>query len=302
MEEEIIEKYKQAGKVAKEVREFTVDYIKPGMKLIDIAEAIDNKIKELGAVPGFPVNLSLNEVAAHYTPRSDDQTIAKGILKIDIGTCIDGYIGDTAVTLDLTENKEHSQMIEANTAVLNAAKKIINPELEVGNIGTTISEELEKFNKQHNTTFKVIPGLTGHGLEKNTIHAKPTIPNYSNTNPKKINEGAFAVEPFITSGSGEVYEGEGGGIYEIKNPNAQVRDRDARKILQYIITIYKTRPFCARWLEKEGFSKINFTLSILTKQGIIRHFPLLIEKTKFPVSQMEHSFLINGEEAICLTD
>lgn len=302
MEEEVIEKYKQAGEIAKQVREFTVNYVKPGMKLLDIAEAIDNKIEELGAVPGFPVNLSLNEVAAHYTPKPKDQTIAEGILKIDIGTCVDGYIGDTAITLDLTENKEHKEMIEANTAILNATKKIINPELEVGDIGTTISEELEKFNTQNKTKFNIIPGLTGHGLEEDTIHAKPTIPNYKNSNPKKLNKTVFAIEPFVTSGSGEVYEGEGGGIYRLENPNAQVRDRDARKILQYIITTYKTRPFCARWLEKEGFNKINFTLSILTKQRIIHHFPLLIEKTKSPVSQMEHSFLINDDEAICLTD
>jgi len=301
MKETQIEKYKQAGKIAKQVREFAANYAKPGMKLIDIAEAIDEKIKDLGAEPAFPVNLSLNEIAAHYTPRPNDETIAQGILKIDIGTCVDGYIGDTAITLDLTEDKQYSQMIKANTNLLSSAKKIINPELEVGDVGNTISEELEKFNKENKTTFNIIPGLTGHALEKDTIHSTPNIPNYKNTNPKKLNGIAFAIEPFVTSGSGEIYEGEGGGIYMLKN-EGQVRDRDAREILQHIITTYKTRPFCARWLEKAGFTKINFALSILAKQGIIHHFPLLIEKTKSPVSQMEHSFLIHDDQAICLTD
>jgi methionyl aminopeptidase len=302
MEKTQITKYKQAGRIAKDVREFTAHYVKSGMKLLDIAEAIDEKIKSLGAEPAFPVNLSLNEIAAHYTPRPGDQTIAQGILKIDIGTCVDGYIGDTAITLDLTENKQYSKMIEANKKLLNAAKKIINSNLEVGNIGNTISEKLEKYNTTNKTKFNIIPGLTGHALEKNTIHAKPNIPNYKNSNPKKLNGTAFAIEPFITTGTGEIYEGEGGGIYMLKNENGQVRDRDARAILQHITTTYKTRPFCARWLEKTNLKKTNFALSILTKQGIIHHFPLLIEKTKSPVSQMEHSFLIHGEEAICLTD
>lgn len=272
------------------------------MKLLDIAQAVEGKIKELGAEIAFPINLSLNEIAAHYTPRPGDQTIAEGILKMDIGTCVNGYIGDTAITLDLTEGQEHKEMIDLNKDLLKSAKEIINPDLEVKDVGTAISKTLNDYNKQNQTNFNIISGLTGHGLEKDTIHSKPTIPNYKNTNPQKLNPKAFAIEPFVTTGTGEIYEGDGGGIYSIQNPTGQVRDREARLILQHVTENYKTRPFCARWLEDAGFNKINFALSILTKQGIIHHFPLLIEKTKSPVSQMEHSFLINGEEVICLTE
>ncbi len=301
MKEEEIKKYKEAGKITKEAREFASQFAKPNMKLLDIAEAIENKIRELGAEPAFPVNLSLNEIAAHYTPRPNDETLAKGILKIDLGACVDGYIGDSAVTLDLTEDNKFKEMIKLNTALLNSAKEIVNQNLEVKDIGETISDELSKYNKDNNASFNIVSGLTGHGLDKDQIHTRPNIPNYSNSNSKKLQGMAFAVEPFLTTGSGEIYEGDGGGIYSLQNLNGQARDRDAREILQYIKENYKTRPFCARWLERADFKKINFALSILTKQGIIHHYPLLIEKTKEPVSQMEHSFLINDDEVVCLT-
>jgi methionyl aminopeptidase len=302
MEKDEIEQYKQAGQITKQAREFARDFVKRDMKLFDIAEAIENKIRELGAEPAFPVNLSLNEVAAHYTPRPGDETLAQGILKIDIGACMDGYIGDTAISLDLTEDQKFKEIIELNKALLKAAKEAVSPELEVKDIGDVITNKLTEYNTKKETNFTIIAGLTGHGLDKDLIHTSPNIPNYANSNSKKLKGMAFAVEPFVTTGSGEIYEGDGGGIYSIKNPSGQARDRDARQILKYVNENFKTRPFCARWLERAGFNKINFALSILTKQGIIHHYPQLIERTKSPVSQMEHSFLITDDEAICLTE
>ena len=110
MEKLEIESYIKAGKIAKEIKKFTREITKPGVKLIDIAEAIDAKIFELGAEPAFPVNLSLNEIAAHYTPTPGDETIAEGILKIDIGVVVDGYIADTALSIDLTEDGKFKEV------------------------------------------------------------------------------------------------------------------------------------------------------------------------------------------------
>lgn len=302
MDKEIIEKYKKAGQIAKQTREFAKEFVKQEMKLFDIAEKIEGKIIELGAVPAFPVNLSLNEIAAHKTPVPDEETIAKGILKIDIGTCVDGYIGDTAIALDLTPNNEFKQIIELNKIILENTKKIINPNSEVQDIGKSISKTLHEFNLKNQTNFTIIHSLTGHGLDKDTIHSNPTIPNYSNSNSRKLNNTAFAIEPFITQGSGEIYEGEGGGIYILEKTSGNIRDPDARQILKYIIQEYKTKPFCERWLFKKEFKKIRFTLRELTKQKIIHHYPLLIEKTKSPVSQIEHTFLISDDLVICTTE
>lgn len=299
MEEHELNSYLKAGEIAKEVKKLANKIVRPGVELLEIAELLEGKMREMGAEPAFPINTSLNEIAAHYTPVPNDKRTAEGILKIDIGVVVDGYISDCAISFDLTDDKTFEKMIETNKAVLAAATKAVTVGVEVGDIGNAVSSELEKKNKEGNTDFTIIHGLCGHNLDKDTIHAGTTIPNYKNSNSKKLS-GAFAIEPFLTTGSGEIYEGEGGGIYALQS-DAPVRDRDARKILDYIKTNYKTRPFCARWLVSANFTKVGFALSILTKQGIIHHYPLLIEKTKAPVSQVENSFMIYDDKAVCFT-
>ncbi|MCK5449724.1 type II methionyl aminopeptidase [Candidatus Pacearchaeota archaeon] len=299
MEKQELESYIKAGKIAKEVKDFARGIIKPRMKLIDIAEAIDVKIDELGGEPAFPVNLSLNEIAAHYTPTKDDETIAEGILKIDIGVCVDGYIADTAFSIDLTEDGKFKEMVELNEEILSSITKIVKPGVEVHEVGDIAQETLEKWNEDKNSNFVMIQSLSGHSLDQDTIHAGLTISNYRNEN-KNILDGAFAIEPFVTTGAGDIYEGNAGGIYVLQS-NEPVRDRDAREVLKFIKEDYKTRPFCLRWLEKEGFSKLKFVLSILVRQGILHEYPMLIEKSKAQVSQVENTFVIADGKVICTT-
>ncbi len=300
MENKEIESYRKAGEVAKQIKIFARELVKPGMKLIDIAEAIDSKIFELGAKPAFPVNLSLNEIAAHYTPASGDETIAEGLLKIDIGVAFDEFIADTAISIDLTEDKKFEEMIALNKEALKNATSVIKADVKVGEIGVAVQDTLEKWNDENGSTFSLITGLCGHSLAKGSIHAGLTIPNYENGNKTPLAESAFAVEPFMTTGDGDIYEGRPGGIYVVRSAG-QVRDRDAREILKYIKEKFGTLPFCARWIEKEGFSKLRFSLSTLEKQGIIYQYPLLIEKSKAPVSQFENTFVISDGNVICTT-
>ncbi|MCD4771089.1 type II methionyl aminopeptidase [archaeon] len=297
MEKSEIDSYKKAGAIAKQIKTFTKDLIKPKMKLLDIAEAIDSKILELGGEFAFPVNLSMNEIAAHYTPASGDETLAEGILKVDVGVAIDGFIADTALSIDLTENKEFKEMIELNQKLLENISKIIKVGMEVQNVGESCQKTLEEWDKEK---FSIIKSLSGHSLAQNTIHAGLTISNYKNTNKKVLDEIAFAIEPFVTTGVGDIYEGEPGGIYILKN-DGQTRDRDARKVLEFVREEYGTRPFCARWLAKEGFDKLKFVLKILVKQGILYEYPMLIEKSRKPVSQFENTFVLANGEVVCTT-
>jgi len=137
MEKSEIESYVKAGEISKKIKKFAQEFIKPKMKLIEIAEAIDAKILELGGDFAFPVNLSLNEIAAHYTPAPDDETIAEGILKVDIGVAVDGFIADTAISIDLTENKKWTKMIELNKKILEEITNKIRPDMEVCDVGNT---------------------------------------------------------------------------------------------------------------------------------------------------------------------
>lgn len=301
MEQEEFDSYIKAGEIAKEIKKLVLTLVKPEMKLIDIANAVDKKILELGGKPAFPVNLSLNEIAAHYTPTSDDETIAKGILKIDIGVAVDGYIADTALSIDLTENKEFEGMMKLNKEILEAASTTVKPGMEIKDIGNACQGVLEKWNSEKQTSFSIIKGLSGHSLGQDTIHAGLTISNYRNDNRTKLYETAFAIEPFVTTGVGDIYEGQPGGIYVLRS-NENVRDRDAREVLKFIKETFITRPFCLRWLEQEGFKKLKFILAMLIKQGIVYEYPMLIEKSKKPVSQFENTFVIKDDKSICTTN
>ncbi len=296
MDKSEIDSYVKAGEIAKEVKVFARELIKPGMKLIDIAEALDEKILELGGEFAFPVNLSLNEIAAHFTPNASSEEIAEGILKVDIGVAVDGFIADTAFSLDLTEDGEFKEMIELNEKILEKASEAVKVGMEVRDIGEACQDIMDDASDD----FAIIKSLSGHALGQDTIHAGLTISNYRNDGTAKLSEMAFAVEPFVTTGVGDVIEGKGGGIYILKD-DGNARDRDVRDILMYIRAKYGTRPFCARWLEKEGFDKLKFALRTLIRSGILYEYPELVEKSRKPVSQIENTFLIAGGEVICTT-
>ncbi len=301
MEKQEIESYKKAGNIAKEVVAFAKSFIKPRMLLIDIANKIDANIEELGGEAAFPVNLSLNEIAAHYTPSNGDETLAEGLLKVDIGVAIDGYIADVAFSLDLTEDKRYEEMIKLNEKVLeNAIAGLSSNSLEK-DIGNSIHDEVEHYNKKNETNFAIIQNLSGHSLDKDAVHAGLTISNYKNSKTAPLKETAFAVEPFLTTGLGHVTEGKASDIFVLLTDEINARDRDARELLNFIIENYKTRPFCKRWLEKSGFKKINFLLKTLENQGILHNYPVLVEKSKKPVSQTEHTILILGKDVIVTT-
>ena len=138
-------------------------------------------------------------------------------------------------------------------------------------------------------------------VAQNIIHAGTTVSNYRNDNQKKLSEIAIAVEPFVTTGNGEIIEGKGGGIYALTS-NDLPRDKDAREVLKFIKEKYKTRPFCRRFLERAGFKKLGFILSTLEKQGILHHYPELIEKSRAPVSQFENTFVFHNGETFITTD
>jgi methionyl aminopeptidase len=288
---ENIESYKKAGRIAKQVVDYVRDFIQPGMLLIDIADKIDFKIEELGGGKAFPVNLSLNEVAAHYTPGCDDKTKAEGLLKIDLGVEINGYIADTAFSLDLTKEKKYEKMIKLNEKILNNALNKLNADSKAQDIGNSIYKDIK------NSEFTIIKNLSGHSLGKDKIHAGLTISNYKNNNKTPLKNTAFAIEPFLTTGAGEVYESKDSEIFMFER-QGNPRDREARKLLKFILKNYKTRPFCKRWLEKAGFRKINFLLKMLVNEKILHNFPILIEKTKKPVSQAEHTVLISDKVEI----
>lgn len=278
----------KSGQIAAQVREYSKDLIKPGEKIIDIANKIENKIKELGGVVAFPVNISLNEIAAHYTPVHDDETILDNqIIKIDIGTSYNGAIGDTAYTIDLSN--QYSDLVKASKKALSNVIKILQIDITLGEIGKTIQETIESYG------YSPIKNLSGHGLDLYSVHQPPSIPNYNTNDNTKLKKGqTIAIEPFATNGVGMIKESGRAMIFSQINKRP-IRNKFSRLIFNEIQT-YKNLPFTSRWLTaKFGTLKTNLGLRELIQVGNIKEYPPLPEVNKGMVSQAEHSFIIDDK-------
>jgi len=286
------ENYRKAGEIAKKVKEFAKTLIKKDEKLVDIAEKIEAKIIELGGEIAFPVNLSIDDVAAHYTPTLRDEKLASGLIKADIGVHIEGCICDIAFTVDLTPEKKYTELIASTEQALKRAVEIVKKDKEkttLSQIGRAIQEAIEK------AGFSPIVNLSGHGLDEFDIHSGLTIPNYDNQNAHELGEGAFAIEPFATLkiGTGSIYEGAGSNIYHIVKPG-QVRDTNSREVLVWLVDNKQALPFSQRELEKKFGTRALIAISNLKRAGIIQEFPQLVEKNHQPVSQTETSLIISS--------
>lgn len=295
---EEITNYKKAGDIASKVKKFARELIKPNMLLAEIAEKIESKILELGGEIAFPVNLSMNEIAAHYTPTLNDEAKAQGLLKIDLGVHVNGFIADSAFSMDLTPNKEYTKLIQASENALKSAQEIVKKNKEkttYTEIGKAIQQEIEKLG------FAPIKNLCGHGLGEFDLHAGATIPNYENKNDNIIEEGAIAIEPFATNGTGLVYDGAGGNIYHIAKFQ-QPRESFAREILTFLAETKKSLPFSQREVERKFGKRALLTLRMLEKTGIIEEYSLLVEQGKGIVSQAENTIIIFNNQVIITSD
>jgi len=284
-----------AGKISSDVKKYAREIIKSEVSLLEIAEKIEDKIIELGGKPAFPTNLSINEIAAHYTPSHDDTTKAHGLLKIDLGVSIDGWIADTAFSIDLENSEENKKLISASEQALENVIKIFKEGENLNNIGKEISDTIEKMG------FSPITNLGGHGLGKEDLHAEPFIPNFDNKKNIQIKKGLYAIEPFATTGAGRVRDGKPSGIYMLTSEK-NVRSPIARELLNYIAENYQTLPFCSRWLVKKFGTKALFGLKQLEENNNLHHFPQLIETGKGKVSQTEHTILVGKNEIIVTTN
>ncbi|MEK6873640.1 MAG: type II methionyl aminopeptidase [Nanoarchaeota archaeon] len=294
MNKEAVESTRKAGEIVQKIKKEAKSWIKQGMPLIEIAEKIEAQIIKQGGKPAFPVNLGINEYAAHYTPSHNETTIAYGLLKIDFGVQIKGYVADNAFSLDLANSTKNKELIKASELALERAIESIKNGETLGEIGTKIQKTAS------DAGFSAVQNLSGHGIEQWELHSGLTIPNYNNNSSIVLEEGIYAIEPFITTGEGKVYDGKPSGIYQIKK-SGSVRDNNAREILKYILDEYNTLPFCSRWLVKKFGTRALISLNFLEQAGIIHQFTHLVEKSKSPVSQSEATIIIQGENVEVVT-
>lgn len=293
-----IEFYIRAGEIACRIRKDVEKYVKPGTKLIDIANFVEQKIVELGGQPAFPLNISINSVAAHYTPLHNDNSVIDydSVVKIDIGVHIDGYIADTAITISLSD--AYRLLIESVEQALEKALTVIAVGKKFSDVGKIIESVIKSYG------FKPVYNLSGHRIDRYVIHAGETIPNFNDRfNVGKFKSGnAYAIEPFVTNGSGFVENGKHIAIHAlIHNPKKINKlSNEAYKLYSIIYSTRKTLPFTTRWYINK-FPDIESLLKEFTSKTLLINYPVLIEKTGGIVTQSEHTVVIDKNGNVIVT-
>jgi methionyl aminopeptidase len=290
MDEAIKQKFIKAGKISAEVREYGASLIKKGASLLTVTELIEKKIAELGAKPAFPVQMSCDHIAAHYCAESDDTFVfSDQLVSLDVGVHVDGCIGDTAYTVDLSG--KYGDVVKAAQQALEEALKVVCVGATLGEIGKTIQDTIQGYG------YSPVRNLSGHGIDVYNIHTSPSIPNYDTHDKTQLKKGmVVAIEPFATNGFGMIQESGAPTVFMLvkKKP---VRSPITREVLKQIET-YHGVPFCRRWLVQQFGVKANYALRELSAMGMVEAFPPLIEVKHGVVAQAEHTVLLDDEPII----
>lgn len=298
----MIESYLKAGKIVSDIRNEASKLITDGALVIDLVNYVESEILKTGAEIAFPCNVSINEIAAHYTSPAGDKTQFKAgdMVKLDLGAMIDGYIADSAVTIiaggDIEENYTqdeinlHEEIVEASEAGLEAAIATARAGIEVSKIGAAVHEAISEYN------LNPIFNLTGHSLEQHNLHAGISIPNYDNHDNYVLEEGqAVAIEPFATNGEGIVNDSPGHYIFAYM-ANKPFRMKSTQRVLKYIQHNHAYVPFSGRWITDEfGERKGSIALKQLSDAMAIYPYAPLREKQGCFVSQKEHTIIVEKE-------
>jgi methionyl aminopeptidase len=297
-DEETLEKFRLSGKILCETREEMKLFIREHMPIIEVCEKAENLIRAKGGKPAFPCNVSINEVAAHYTsPPNDKAKIPeRAVAKVDLGVHVDGYVTDTAFTACF--NPDYKSMADAAEHALKTAVENIHAEMTTSKLGSIIEKAIK------NRGFKPITNLTGHSVGRYLIHAGTSIPNVAQLSFTKVKAGeVYAIEPFVTlpEADGRVEDGSEVTIFRLVKAKS-VNSSYAKQLFKHIEDNFKTLPFAERWLNgvvprerhREAFEELLSSKSIMG-------YPVFVEATRKTVTQAEHTVLVTEEGCEVLT-
>jgi len=296
--EDVIECYRKAGKITAEIRELSFRIVREGMPILAVCEELEKAIADRGGKPAFPVNIGINEVAAHYTSPFDDSSIIppRSIVKIDFGVHINGFIADSAITISF--NPEYYPMVSSAEQALKEAIENMRPGVRISEIGGIIQRAIL------NRGFKPISNLTGHKVERYVLHTGKSLPNVPDIDGARIVvDEVFAVEPFVTvsTAEGRVESLDRGNIFRF-NKEKGVKTQRAKDVLRLIREEYSSLPFALRWLRTRFMgSELDAVLQELISSRCLVSYPVLVEASSKPVAQAEHTVVITEKGCEVLT-
>ncbi|MBI2547007.1 MAG: type II methionyl aminopeptidase [Candidatus Aenigmarchaeota archaeon] len=286
MEKDELKSYEKAFLLTEDALGFAEKLVKEKAKVLDIANAVESRIMDIGGKPAWPVNISINEIAAHYTPSINDQLALKDgdMVKIDVGVQVNGYLCDRAFTVCI--GKKTHPLIEASKKALEECLKLFVPGTKVCEISQVCEDTVNKLG------FNVIRNLAGHRIDRYSQHESPSIPNGKNSMKDEIEAGkVYAMEVFVTDGSGLVVESSPAEIFQY-NSDSPVRMWEARKLLELAKGDFEQLPFTRRWISGISPLKIDMALKQLLQSEAIIEFPPLKEESNGMVAVTEKSVIV----------
>jgi len=298
LSDDVVEKYRLAGKIAAEVREQVKRSVTENMPIIDICEKTEALIRKKGGKPAFPCNVSINEITAHYTsPPGDKRTVPAGsLVKVDLGVHVDGYIADTAQTVCF--NPEYEDLVTTAEEALQTGIKTIHAGMFTSRFGSTVQKVIESHG------LKPIANLTGHQVGRYMLHTGRSLPNVSHLSTSRVNAGeVFAIEPFVTlkNAAGKVESGRDGHIFRFMKQKS-LKNESAKKLCDYIVQNFHTLPFTERWLQKvTSPDRYRAAFSELLSSKTLMAYPVFVEASGKPVAQAEHTVLVTKDGCEVLT-
>ncbi|MBD3254454.1 MAG: type II methionyl aminopeptidase [Candidatus Lokiarchaeota archaeon] len=290
-----LDSLRKAGNIAKKVKKYIKPKIKIGIKALEIVTNIEKKIKELGGSCAFPANVCVNNIAAHYTSpiKDDGLTINENdLVKVDLGVHIEGYIVDTAFSVNFNEDKALENIIQSTEVAVEAAKMMVKPEINTRKLGAKIESIIKGFK------YNPIKELGGHQIERWTVHGKKALPELGTQHGDKMEiDDVFAIEVFASTGIGSVHNLKYSYIHELNPYSGRVplRRKSSKQILGYVNKHFKTLPFSERWLAEEFRVGVLFGLQELSRKGKLKTHHVLSENKGEYVSQSEETVLVTED-------
>jgi methionyl aminopeptidase len=280
----------EAGRVSKEAKERAVELVADGVLLLDVAEEIEGLMRKRGLRPAFPTCISIDNIAAHYSPTHDDTLRFRrgNVVKLDLGAQKDGWIADTAVTIEVG-TRNWSRLIQASELALQTAIEAVHPGVETRVLGEGIRRAIES------NGYKPIRNLTGHTIERYVLHAGKSVPNIPHGHDTLEEGEVVAIEPFSSSGAGEVDGRRTGNIYRVLRTKP-LKEDGLTEFLEKLSAEFTTLPFAERWAH--GLDpKAPSLLNQLLRTRSVMTYPALLDVGAGIVAQTEHTMIVRAGSA-----
>jgi methionyl aminopeptidase len=291
-----LECLREAGRIASAARAFGAERIRPGASLRDVCVAVEDEIAKRGGQLAFPVQSSRNHIAAHSCAAPDEGTTYESgdVAKLDLGVHVDGWVVDTALTVNVGGVAENQPLIDAAREALQAAIATAGAGVPV----RRISAEIERAIRARG--LQPVRNLCGHGVGRFVVHCPPPIPNIASNSSDSLRAGSVvAIEPFATNGPG--YVAEEGTPQVFRLDPSQAADGAPHPDVVDGIRGIGGLPFARRQLGAFPQAAVEETLAWLKRHGKLAAYPPLVEKSGRKVAQAEHTLYVSAEQVEVLT-